>query len=360
MSIHLPSRLRLPLLAVLVSLLLAHTGEGTSRIVVIDGLSPDLDGVSVGVQGSPATRLVVTNRSADALVLTDAHGRDFVRIDGVGVHADTGSAAWHRGNDPFGAVQVADGPSQWEQVATGDTFAWFEHRLHPAATSATTPPPQERWQVRGRLGGAPVAIVGSLLPGGPHGSHRVRLGSPAELPSGVRIAITSGVVPGLHVSATPPSVVEIGGPNGEPLLRITADGVQANLASPAWFAHAQADPVTPLPDVVTDPDAVEWRQVDDGTAFTWWDPRIRPGIVSRTDDGTGVERAWRIPVEVDGDRYEVRGMTEWIAFGGTGPWLSTSLVAVAIGALVWAELRRRQRGPRPAPDRAEGRTDATG
>jgi hypothetical protein len=349
----------LPLLAVLASVLLAHTGEGTSRIVVIDGLSPELDGVGVGVQGSPATRLVVTNPGPEALIIADAHGRDFLRLDGDGVHADTASAAWHRGNDPFGAVQLSDGAPRWEQVAVGDTFAWFEHRLHPGAPDAT-PPPQEFWQVRGRLGDRPFTIVGHLLPGGPHGSHHARLDRRAEFPSNVRVAVTSGVVPGLHLSVSPPTVVEVEGADGEPFLRVTPDGVEANVASPTWFAHAQADPATAVPDRVIDPGAVDWRHVADAPAFTWWEPRIRPGIVSRTNDGTGAERVWLIPIDVDDDRYELRGVTEWTAFGGTGPWLSTSIVAVAIGAFVWAELRRRQRGPAAAPDRAEGRTGPTG
>ena len=112
---------------------------------------------------------------------------------------------------------------------------------------------------------------------------------------------------------------------GEPFLRFTQSGVEANAASPT----ASSTRVISGSDAVSS-SRVTWRRVSGGHAFAWHEGRLRPvQNVREPSSGPRVVARWSIPLIVDGRRATLRG-TEWYAAGpSVWPWLV--LGAILIG-----------------------------
>jgi hypothetical protein len=124
----------------------------------------------------------------------------------------------------------------------------------------------------------------------------------------------------LRIEVDPGHEVVVLGYEGEPYLRIDADGVVSeNQLSPArqlngsrfgtaddaGYDPAQADPTA----------APDWRRVDDGGAYSWHDHRIHymggPTSVIDAADGRVEVFAWRVPITVDGRPVAVQGTLFW-------------------------------------------------
>lgn len=120
---------------------------------------------------------------------------------------------------------------------------------------------------------------------------------------------------------------------GEPFLRFSATGVQANAASPtAWSSGVVA-----AGDAVRSAPAPIWRSVSHGHTFSWHEGRLRP----RPDiDGGSTPRAvarWSVALLIDGRRARVVG-SEWHAAGPSLlPW-AVALITVLAGTV--AAVRR--------------------
>jgi hypothetical protein len=127
--------------------------------------------------------------------------------------------------------------------------------------------------------------------------------APSALPDGVTVSVVPSVVDELVVSnptSTPLEVLALG---GEPFLRISSAGVQANLASPDWYTTAtpEGGPVPPA-DVVRDKGkgAARWALVSKASAWSEFDSRLHPPATPTAEQRrAGKEAAlavWRIPL----------------------------------------------------------------
>ena len=121
------------------------------------------------------------------------------------------------------------------------------------------------------------------------------------------------------------------GYEGEPYLRITPEGVEENLRSPATYLNASYDGET-VPDGA-DPEAdPEWSQVAEQPTARWHDHRFHPPLRAPADpDRRQLVAVWEIPLEVDGESTSVGGAIEWVPPATAWPWwLVAAVVAAAV------------------------------
>jgi hypothetical protein len=152
----------------------------------------------------------------------------------------------------------------------------------------------------------------------------------------------------LVLRAADGSEVQVPGYEGEPYLRLDADGtVHVNTRSPALYLnearYGEADPRVDLPQGADADAPPTWELVARGGTYAWHDHRIHfmsaslpPGI----DPSLGVEQevwTWEVPLRVDGQEVTVTGTLTWVP----GPPPAVPLVAtvVAIALVVVALLR---------------------
>ena len=134
----------------------------------------------------------------------------------------------------------------------------------------------------------------------------------------------------LELRVAAPHVVVVLGLLGEPFLRFSPSGVDANLASPT----ATSMGVVARADAVASPE-VRWRRVRAGSRYAWHEHRLRPlGVVSTHDAGGRAVAAFSIPLLVDGRRTALTG-SEWHeGRPAAWPWLLAAVPLLAGAALV--------------------------
>jgi hypothetical protein len=201
-----------------------------------------------------------------------------------------------------------------------------------------------------------VAVLGAATPAtadpaGPTNYDSRLTGLEAEdgTPSGevpVRFEILGGDA-FLAVSAAPGTEVEVPGYDGEPYVRIAADGtVEVNQRSPSrWLNDARYGAedveVPPEADAAAPP---RWEVVATDGEYAWHDHRIHwmsPSLPRQVDPAAGTAQpvtAWTVPLRVDGQPLTLTGELRWLP--GPSPAVpgSVALLAVA-GAAALARLR---------------------
>jgi hypothetical protein len=135
--------------------------------------------------------------------------------------------------------------------------------------------------------------------------------TPTALPAGVRVAVAPSIVDELVVTNTTSTPLEVLALGGEPFLRISSAGVQANLASPDWYTTAtpEGGPIPPA-DVQRDrgKGTPRWALVSRTGAWSEFDSRLHPPAAPTAEQRkAGKEAAiavWRVPL-----RYGVTAVT---------------------------------------------------
>jgi hypothetical protein len=346
---------------------------------VLDEVVPDVDGLTVEVHRSIAPQVVAEHTGDEPVTVLDTDGRPFLRFSPDGVEADLGLASFYRLNDPTGQPPpegaVRDDPDAgpvWSRVAAAPVWGWFDHRMHPAIAEVPDgladrdrPVTLSRWQIPLQVGSGAApgdgAIRGRIVHQPVRGSFVVDLD--ALDVEGVQLTALQGRVPGLFLTNRSGRTVAVRGIDGEPFLVFAPDGrVQANVASPTWWAHARTSSSTPVPDVAADADADPvLREVSTGGAFGWLLPAAAFPDEEPDDVGTArVVRTWEVAVVIGGDRTTVTGRTAWVpdgetpqaalagsggSAGGLGPadLLAAGAGIVAVAALVVVRRARRRR-----------------
>jgi hypothetical protein len=185
-------------------------------------------------------------------------------------------------------------------------------------------------------------------PAGPtHYDARVTGLEPGDADLPVEVEVLGGDA-FLVVRARPGATVAVAGYEGEPYVRIAADGtVEVNQRSPSrWINDERYE---------TDPDAVgapadvgvdappRWEVVGSDGAFAWHDHRIHwmsPALPGQVDPSAGTPQPvfeWEVPFAVDGEEARIVGELVWLP--GPGPAVPVGLVAVgllAAAVLAWA------------------------
>ena len=156
-------------------------------------------------------------------------------------------------------------------------------------------------------------------------------------PAGVSVDVVANDA-FIQVAADKGHTVDIPGYDGEPYLRIKADGtVQENLRSPARFLNQTLTGKGALPVGADSKAAPEWSDTGDRGSVAWHDHRIhwmldQPPTVA---DGATVQN-WVFKLHVDGRPVTVDGHLAYHA--DVLPW--AVVVAVGAAAGTWWVLRR--------------------
>lgn len=168
--------------------------------------------------------------------------------------------------------------------------------------------------------------------------------------------------------------LEVAGYDGEPYLRIDADGVARNRRSPATYLNAEAGGDVVVPPVADPGAAPEWEQVASEPSWTWHDHRthwmspeppawvdthavsrllMRAGYVGPIGDSGGRRgsfSSWSVPFSLDGEEHALHGELRWEPPPAAWPWwlAAAALVAPALLGLRAASRHSLDRLLRPA------------
>jgi hypothetical protein len=168
--------------------------------------------------------------------------------------------------------------------------------------------------------------VASAHTGGPISTDfEARIGGLRPPVDGVQARVLEGDLK-LQLTVSGTHVVVVLGLLGEPFLRFSDAGVQANAASPtAWNSG-----VVKSSDAVPVSHSPSWRKVTGGRTFSWHENRLRPRPIIAGGASPRRVAAWTIPLVVDGRHVRLTGW-EWYAAGpSVRLWLAA--VALLIGA----------------------------
>ena len=314
----------------------AHGPDTSGELDVrLDPLGPELAGVRAQVQRTVKHQLVVENTTDRPLEVLDERGVAFVRIGPQGVEGNLASPAWYRGYAPDGRVppdllaQIARGEApeaRWVRARREPTWGWFDPRVAVDEHAPGAHGPR-RFEVPVRIGGVASALRGRFvaLPK-PTGTLSARLLSAGELAPGVRIALVPGRAASFLLQSDAQEPVTVLGRDGEPFVRLSPAGVEANLHS-ATFADAAR--LRGGASLALEPDAdaaPRWERLTTTPSYGWVDLRTaypEDGVSEQVlKGGKRVELLrWAVPVRIgaaeDAPVVRVEGVTEWKPFAAT-------------------------------------------
>ncbi len=351
--------------------------ESPGTATVFDRAVPELPpAVRVQVVRSAADQLLLGSDDEEVEVLADG-GEAFLRIGPAGTFANLASATWHevqRPEPPEASPAVPAGPARWEKVSDGRSYGWFDHRLHPSRLASPTRSGQEAvvrlgdWRVPLRIGGRPVELLGHRQLTRLAGAVTATVDQSALAGTGLVVSVASGRVPAVVLDASAAvgaGPVVVLGEGGEPMLRFTTSGTEANQASPTWGLTAAARGGAAGPSPV--PAAPAWQRIAEASTVTWLEPRAayQPGVPPEdvlASPTPVVLGSWSVPIELGGRRVTLQGASSWTPDpsaipqaerGGLGPRLAIGggIIVAAVAALALAVVRRRSARAAAAPGR---------
>lgn len=146
----------------------------------------------------------------------------------------------------------------------------------------------------------------------------------------------------IEVTAEPGVRVQIPGYEGEPYLRIDADGsVWRSDSSPARYVNDSRSGTASIPRDLPDSSEPDWQPFGDGGVVAWHDHRIHwmtDEVPTTGPDGSVME--WQVPLTVDGVEVMVTG--ELFHARDQVPWPAI-ITALMFAVMVWAGARSRSR-----------------
>jgi hypothetical protein len=120
---------------------LAHNGTGGATSdyrVEITGYEGDPTGIDLRVV-ELGNRVELRRTSASSVIVLGYVGEPYLRLDGSGVAENTSSPAHYLNRDRFASTSppenlTATTPPTWEQLSTGRSVRWHDHRVHWMST----------------------------------------------------------------------------------------------------------------------------------------------------------------------------------------------------------------------------------
>lgn len=148
---------------------------------------------------------------------------------------------------------------------------------------------------------------------------------------GVTVEIVGGDA-FVKVTADPGTEVLIPGYDGEPYLRIDADGsVWRNRSAPATYLNAsRSGDVSELPDSADSAAAADWVRIGSDGTVAWHDHRVHWMLRTAPETKDGLVQTWMVPMSVDGQQVQVSGRL--LHRPNEIPW--PAIVGLAVAALV--------------------------
>ena len=239
--------------------------------VMFDGVEPEVPGLLVQVYDDPlAPQLVLDNRTGRAVEILDDKGKRLLSI--------RPQASW----------------------------GWFDKRLD---TRRVRVPEQDKhvpvvlqeWRVPARLGRERIELRGHFrYEPPPPGVYVARLTSARELAPAVSVTLSTGQPPALLLENDGTQPVVVLGHQGEPFLRISERGVEANLASPTWQELGRYRGLA-----TGKVGKTRWRRVAEVPRYSWLEPRAGQPVPGEAS------RHWEVPVRIGGRDAAIQGVTEW-------------------------------------------------
>ncbi|MBW4934969.1 hypothetical protein KZO34_09910 [Marinobacter sp. F4206] len=294
--------------------------KGTVR-AVLDPLPPELSSLRVQLRKTLAPQLLVANPTGKPLTVEDESGRNFLRIGPDHTKGDLGTAAFHRTNTLMapGAIPAdASGDSRWTVVEATPNWGWFDLRLRTdgidlphQVVDAGERAPVGQWSVPVRLGDTESAISGRFeyVPTAT-GIFEAQVMDVGALSGQALVrAMPGSARPGLFLSYRGDAPLTLMGEQGEPFLRFSPQGVEANRHSPTW---ARAAPAGSPSFVETSGEAdARWARISEGRSYGWIDPRTAYADTVEDPTRPGVVKDWRIPIRIGDESSRIEGVTEW-------------------------------------------------
>jgi len=166
-----------------------------------------------------------------------------------------------------------------------------------------------------RIAALGLAIAGGLAPAvaSAHGPDTgaeldVRLDPLAPELAGVRAQVQRTVTHQLVIENTTERVLEVLDERGVPFVRIGPEGVEGNLASPAWYRGYAPDGRVP-PDLLErikrgEPPADRWVRARREPTWGWFDARV---AVDEHASAAHGPRRFEVPVRIGGVASALRG-----------------------------------------------------
>ena len=160
------------------------------------------------------------------------------------------------------------------------------------------------------------------------------------LPAGVDVALLPSVADELVFTNPTASPLEVLATGGEVFIRISASGVEGNLASPDWYTTADPEGGPPVPAAVLREGGkgpARFARVSAQAVWSAFDPRVRPtAAVPREVRAAGVEATlstWSVPFRLGGVLHAARGH---VAFSPVRGALTVTITQAPAGVTVSA------------------------
>lgn len=169
------------------------------------------------------------------------------------------------------------------------------------------------------------------------------------LPAQVLVQVRASLAAQLVVDNPTPELLEAIGVDGRAFLRLSEDGVFADVTHPEFASTSSPSGVVPAG---ADGEEPRWVQVSSGTSWGWFDHRLHPdGFEPPADQERPARLAdWTVPLSYDGAEVQVRGHVQFQpllgAFLVTAGAAPTGLVVQALpGRLPGVFLSNPERQP---------------
>jgi hypothetical protein len=158
-----------------------------------------------------------------------------------------------------------------------------------------------------------------------------------NVPAGVDARVVDGDQ-GLWLRTDPRRTVVVLGFQGEPYLRFSSAGVEANESSPAYYLNRARPQAVPrgLDALAT----ARWQRVARGRTYSWHDDRLHALAASARQPGSDLVGGWTIPLRVDGQRTQLSGTLRYASDPSPVWFWPIAVVLLSLPALL--RLRRRR------------------
>ncbi|MGH3612813.1 MAG: hypothetical protein ACRDRK_09495, partial [Pseudonocardia sp.] len=361
----------------------AHEGIDDEIAALLDRVTPEMPGVALTVETTAlGPQFVLENTTATELTVLSSAGDPLFRVGPEGVFGNIRSPEWYTSKTPDGAVTIPDrvaekGTPVWLKVSRDPNWGWFDHRLHAVSLSpeqkAATAPLEAfgTWTVPIQYGDALGSADGHFEYRPPLGSFTPTLSETSPAPGVTLTALPGNPRPAIAIDNSGSSEVIVLGDVGEPYLRITAAGAEANGASPTWIksqnpaaqGEQAGDPTVPP----------QWVSVGTTPNHAFTLERAGPdqdlAALYRITE-PAVVRSWSVTLLVDGTPIVVDGETMITPVGhepgSWGIWAVAGggalMLAALIGGGLWVLHRRRAAAanrPKPRPAGKKERVGTT-
>lgn len=136
------------------------------------------------------------------------------------------------------------------------------------------------------------------------------------LPDDVVVQVQPSLAAQLVADNPTAQPLEVLDDEGRAFLRLSAAGVEADVASAAFLGTASPSGVVP-PGSAERP--AQWRTVSAGTSWGWFDHRLHPRELTAPRDPSRPADlgTWRVPLRYAGEPVEVRGATRFVPLLGS-------------------------------------------